>query len=312
MPTLTLGVDIGGSHILSAAVNTQTGQILEPTRAFQKVDNKGSQEAILTTWASALNRSLEQVDRSDLNGIGFAMPGPFNFQTGIALYEGESLNDKYGALYQVDVAQALRPFLIYDDLPMRFLNDATSFAVGVAWFGKAKDARKSLSITLGTGLGSAYVEDGVPVVTRADVAKHGCLWHLPYRDGMADDYFSTRWFVKSYRARSGQEVSGVKEIAARAPQEATARQLFEEFGHNLGSFLAPWLRKFPAEVLVLGGNITGAFELFAPSLRHALREADVATELAVSVLKEDAALIGSARTLEADFWERVKDDLPVI
>ena len=72
------------------------------------------------------------------------------------------------------------------------MNDASSFAVGEAWAGSASKFDRSLSITLGTGFGSAFISNRIPIVDGPLVPKLGCIYHLPYRDGIADDYFSTR------------------------------------------------------------------------------------------------------------------------
>ncbi len=304
---LTIGVDIGGGHILSAAIDTAEGKILDETRSYVKVDNKGTTDEIMKTWSKGLNMTLSKIDTDRLAGIGFAMPGPFNYKTGLAMFER---NDKYEALYNVNVVDELRGLLSVPDISMRFLNDATSFAVGVSWLGKAQNFKKSISITLGTGFGSAYIEDGLPIVEREDVPEHGCFWYLPFKDGIADDYFSTRWFLKEYKDVMGGEASGVKEIAEAAREDAATKAIFDTFGKNMGEFFVPWLKKFPADIIVMGGNVSGAFDLFSDSLKDVLIRNNINTVLAVSELLEDAALIGSARLFEEDFWQKVKDSLP--
>ena len=63
--------------------------------------------------------------------------------------------------------------------------------------------KKSLSITLGTGFGSAFISDRIPIVDGPLVPKIGCVYHLPYRDGIADDYFSTRGLLGRYKKHYG-------------------------------------------------------------------------------------------------------------
>jgi len=306
---LTIGTDIGGGHILSAAIDTLEGKIIEPSRAYVKVNNKASREEILKTWAQALNLSIGKVDASKLAGIGFAMPGPFDYKTGLAMFEG---NDKYEALYGVNIREELPAFLAVPGLALRFMNDATSFAVGVSWLGEAKGYSRVIAITLGTGFGSAYVEDGIPVVNREDVAGQGCFWHLPYKEGIVDDYFSTRWFVKEYARLTGEKVQGVKEIAEAAEKSEAARGIFRAFGRSLGEFFVPWLRLFPADILVMGGKAAHAFDLFGGALQAVFRENGIPARIAVSGMMEDAALIGSARLFDEAFWEKVEADLPVL
>ncbi|MFY0601974.1 MAG: ROK family protein [Cyclobacteriaceae bacterium] len=305
--SITIGVDIGGGHILSAAVDTQKKVILRETSVYSEVDRNGNLEDIMKAWSTCLNSTISQVGRESIAGIAFAMPGPFNYKTGIAYFEG---NDKYGALYGIEILKELSRHLEVPNLPMRFLNDATAFTVGEAWFGKAAGYEKAVALTLGTGLGSAFVDHGKPVVLREDVPEHGCLWHLPYKDGIADDYFSTRWFVNTYKERTGIGVEGVKEVFEKASEDESAMMLFEEFGTNMAMFLKPWLNKFNPGVIVLGGNVSKAFEAFSPALLGALHKEGITTKFVCSELMEDAALIGSARLFEKSFWDQVKNDLP--
>ena len=99
------------------------------------------------------------------------------------------------------------------------MNDASSFAVGEAWAGSATKVKRSLSITLGTGFGSAFISDRIPIVDGPLVPKIGCVYHLPYRDGIADDYFSTRGFWAGIRNITGKELKGVKELAELASSD---------------------------------------------------------------------------------------------
>ncbi len=311
MKKYTVGVDIGGGHILSAIVDNMERRLLDATKSYVKVNNKGSFEEIMTSWSSALNQSVKHIDPNELEGIGFAMPGAFNYKEGIGMFEEG--NKKYLALYKVNIREALTPYLETDvQLPFRYLNDATAFAVGEAWVGKAKGASKSIAVTLGTGLGSAFVDEGVPVVKRGDVPKEGCLWHLPFKDRLVDDYFSTRWFTITYEKRFGKKVAGAKELADMAKNSPEIMALFIEFGNNLGEMFTPWLKKFPAEVIVMGGNITGAFNLFGPSMLECFDKQGIKTQVKISDLMEDSALLGSTRLFEDTFWDQVKDQLPTL
>jgi glucokinase len=307
MKNIGIGVDIGGSHIVCCAIDMSSGQPIEGTEVEEKVDNKGTKEEIFETWAKALNGTIKTIDTDSLIGIGFAMPGAFNYKTGVASFEG---TEKYGQLYDVNVKEELPKYLDVENAELRFINDASAFAVGEAWFGKAKESKGSISITLGTGFGSAFVENDIPVVERDDVPSSGCFWHLPYKDGIADDYFSTRWFVNSYEEMTGQKASGVKDVAVAAAEGGQAQELFDEFGRQMGDFLIPWLKKFKPEALVIGGNVSKAFDLFYPSFHKQLQANSIELNVFVSELMEEAALIGSARLLDENFWAKVKDDLP--
>ncbi len=298
-----VGSDIGGSHITCALIDLEHQMILPETRVTCAVDNTASAEVILGVWAEAVGETILGIAVDELAGIGFAMPGPFDYVNGIALFERV---EKYLGLYGVNVSEGIRKRLkLPERVSVRYMNDASAFAVGEAWMGVAAETAKCVGITLGTGFGSAFIDNGLPVVDREDTPKMGCVWHLPYKDAIADEYFSTRWFVRSYAALTGENLPGVKEIADVARQDPKIAALFAEYGAGIGAFLGPWLKTFGAEVLVIGGNTVGASDLFLPAFEKALAELECTTRIEWSELKEDAAVIGSARLLEPAYWTRI-------
>ncbi|MFH0759958.1 MAG: ROK family protein [Bacteroidota bacterium] len=299
-----VGSDIGGSHITCALIDLEHQMILPESRVKCRLNNKASADEILGVWSEAVGETILGIDLGDLAGIGFAMPGPFDYVNGIALFK---LVDKYLGLYGVNVTEGIKKKLgLSPKLPFRYMNDASAFAVGEAWMGVAAEVRKSVAITLGTGFGSAFIDNGIPVVDRDDVPKKGCVWHLPVQDSIADDYFSTRWYQKKYTELTGKTQPGVKEIAQEARQDPKIAALFTEYGTNSGAFLGEWLNRFGAEVLVIGGNMAREADLFMPAFEKSLAKLNCKTRIAWSELKEDAAIIGSARLLDTTYWSRIE------
>jgi glucokinase len=307
---IAIGTDIGGSHISCAAIDLVSGRIIKDTLTGRPVDNQALAEVIIGTWTEALSDVLSKVHRENVKGIGFAMPGPFDYVKGICYIKGVA---KYENLYGLNITDAIAKGLrVSDGFLIRFMNDASAFAVGEAWSGSASEFNRSLSITLGTGFGSAFISKRIPIVDGNDVPKLGCIYHLPYKDGIADDYFSTRGLLSRYKKLTGKELAGVKELASLAGTEKAVKNLFTDFGDNAGLFLAPWLKKFKAEILVIGGNISHAYNLFGDVFENRLKKENCFCEVAISKLKEDAALLGSGYLLDDDFWRSVQHALPLM
>ena len=305
MKKFAIGADIGGSHISCVVVDLENEIIIRESCTTVEIDNKASAEEILGKWSEALQFSISLIEKNYLAGIGFAMPGPFDYARGIALFTPAVA--KFEHLYGINVADFLKKKLdLGFGTDVRFMNDAVSFAVGEAWMGKVKEFGRSVAITLGTGFGSAFIDHGIPVVEGDEVPTNGYVYHLPFGDGIADEYFSTRWCIKRYAEKTGILVSGVKEISVAATSNPLALEVFTEFGANLGEFLIPILSKFRAEALVIGGNITGAYHLFGHHFEQSIQRQGIKIIVGLSVLKEDAALIGSARLLDENFYFRVK------
>lgn len=308
--SIAIGTDIGGSHISCAAVDLVSGKILNDTLTERVVDNQAQATKIIAVWADALSAVLEKVSLEKVKGIGFAMPGPFDYVKGICYIRGVA---KYENLYGFNITDAIASSLdVPEDFLIRFMNDASAFAVGEAWAGSASKANRSLSITFGTGFGSAFISNRIPIVDGDEVPKMGCIYHIPYRDGIADDYFSTRGLLGRYKSATGKELNGVKELAELVSSDKIVSDLFNDFGENAGLFLAPYLKKFKAEILVIGGNISHAYALFGNVFENRLKKEGYRGEVAISTLKEDAALLGSAYLLDDSFWSSVQHALPLM
>ncbi len=304
---IAIGVDVGGSHIVSAAVNLNNYEILPNTTFSVKVNNKEHKDIVLENWSRAINRTIESVSSQKSVNIGIAIPGPFNYVTGVAMFEGD--NDKYESLYGVSIPEELPKYIKGNAVNLRFLNDATSFGVGVSTQGKAKDCKKIIVLTLGTGFGSAFIKNGLPQVNTIEVPEGGCLWDKPYKSGISDDYFSTRWCIDRYCELTSDLMKGVKEIAAANNDHS--RTVFNDFGLNMADFMIPFIEKFQPEIIVMGGNISKASSLFLPSFKSELQKKGLQLDFEISNLMEDAAIIGSSRLFEPHFWNSVKDNLPV-
>jgi glucokinase len=307
---IAIGTDIGGSHISCAAIDLVSGKIIRNTLTERSVDNQAQANTIIGTWTQALSAVLKKVPLENVKGIGFAMPGPFDYVKGISYIRGVA---KYENLYGINITDAISNSLsVKDGFLIRFMNDASSFAVGEAWAGSAANFNRSLSITLGTGFGSAFIRNRIPIVDGPEVPKLGCIYHLPFKDGIADDYFSTRGLLSRYKKLTRKELDGVKELAALAGTEKAVTDLFIDFGENTGLFLAPWLNKFKAEILVIGGNISHAYNLFGDAFEIRLKKENCFCKVAISKLKEDAALLGSGYLLDDEFWRSVQHALPLM
>ena len=313
MSKLLIGADIGGSHISCMTVDPADHSVINEFSVRKDVDSQADSETILTAWIAALSELIKLTGKSSLAGIGFAMPGPFDYQAGIAWFKGVK---KFDSLYGINIRQELRHRLgLAETIPVRFINDATAFAIGEAWIGKASGFRRCMAITLGTGFGSAFLRDGIPVTEGNEVPKDGCVWHIPYGNSIANDYFSTPWFVERFEELTGNRVAGVKEILEvlsypfiHNPVSTIHHPssiIFQEFGSNLGAFLAPFLNTFKAECLVIGGSIANGFPHFKDPLEAALEAGNCNIPVFVSEMGELAAIAGAARLCDDNFYKEI-------
>lgn len=286
-----IGADIGGSHISSAVVDLQTG-VLCTSVQVTPINNKASALEILDGWCSNLSETMRCSDIK-VDKIGFAFPGPFDYQKGISLISGVNKFDK---IYGLDVGESIRSVLgtATSDMQFRYVNDASAFALGECLGGATREDDRVVALTLGTGVGSGFVAHRKLVDNSVEVPDNGWVYCLPFEDGIVDDAFSTRWIIKRYKELTGKEVSGAKDVADMYNADRSARQLFEEYGERMAAFVAPLLDKFHSRSLVLGGNISRAYPLFAQPLINGLSRQGLEVSVKPSELLDKAAMIGAA------------------
>ena len=284
---LVIALDVGGTSVKSALV--APGGHISGNSSLTSIDSSGEAEDILGAFAKIIRAHLDECRASNLLGVVFGFPGPFDYAAGICLIEGV---EKYGAIYGVNMRDALRTRLNLGDIPILFRNDAEAAVVGEARYGAGRDYHRLIGVTLGTGCGSAFLVDGVPVDSGPGVPPNGWLYPVLFRGLRADDIFSSRGLESRLRS-AGVREHNVKAAAAVARAgDRAARQVFEAFGADLGSFLDPHAVAFAAEAVLVLGQIAGAMDLFGPPLLQTLSVPALPGEHG-----PDAALLGAADLL---------------
>lgn len=288
-----LGADVGGSHISAALVNASDGSILEETFCRSPVDPHTDSAAILLQWTGVLKEALSKRPLHHLKGIGISMPGPFDYENGISHIDGVS---KYNALFGINIRQVLTDELqLPPRLPVVFENDAKCFGLGECLDGEAARFERTIGITLGTGLGAVFLEQGNILTSGEGVAPGGYLYNIPFEKGPAEDLLSARGILGTYHELSGAGATNVKEIAVRALQgDVHALSAFTLFGGRLGRYLSPWLSRFRADCLVIGGGIARSHTLFLPALQQELEKEHIQVTIKISEKMELSSIAGAA------------------
>jgi glucokinase len=281
--SIVIGADIGGSHITAACVDLEKKQMITASLVRCTVHSLGTAQQVISEWAHCIKDAAGQ---HAVSKVCLAMPGPFDYAEGICLIQDQ---DKYPMLYGLNVKKLLASALDISAEDIYINNDAACFLQGEVFCGSVRGFDKVIGVTLGTGLGSAVYENGV--------SHSADLWKMPFHHGMAEDYLSARWFLKSYAAVTGNTIQGVRELAAMAPANEWVNNLFNEFGTNLALFLNRFVADTGAQAVVIGGNIAQAFPLFKHALITGVQNHFPGITIVPSLLGEQAALIGAG-----SFW----------
>ena len=237
---------------------------------------------------------VEVAVRLELAGL---VRGPFDYHRGIGLFKGVG---KFDALLDVNLADRLHAALPHLTGDITFVNDADAFAVGEWRQGVTAAAARSVGITLGSGVGSSFLDNGIPVTSGPIVPPHGRAHRLKIGNADLEDVVSRRAILARYLAGPnvtsalGLDVHDVFNRSRGGDDWAT--QVLEDAFSALGGALAPWFTRFQATAVAFGGAMTGSWDLILPSLRRGLITAGAGIDIALLPWAdtERSALVGAA------------------
>lgn len=286
-------LEIGGSHVSSALVNRRTGQLVAGSRHRRAIKPGASAEELVGGFASA----MIELDAAPDTPWAAAIPGPFDYRRGIGRFKGVG---KFDALLDVNLTSRLHAALPQLTGGITFVNDADAFAVGEWRQGVTAAAARCVGITLGSGIGSAFLDNGTPVHTGPTVPPHGRAHRLKIGDADLEDVVSRRAILTRYLTGPGVTPApglDVHDVCDRSREgNSWATQVIQDAFGALGRALAPWFTRFDATAVAFGGGMTGSWDLILPPLRRGLIEAGARADIDLlpSADTEGSALIGAA------------------
>ena len=207
-------------------------------------------------------------------------------------------------------------------VPVLLENDATCAAHAEASYGAGRDASSLVLVTLGTGIGGAFVLDGR--VWRGASGMAGEFGHMQVvpdgapcecgRRGCWEQYSSGSALVRDARSRLGTEPTVLSELcdgdpdrltgpmvtAAAADGDLVARGAFTRIGEWLGVGLANLVAALDPALLVVGGGVSEAGDRLLEPARESLARSLVGVGHRVvplvvpAALGPQAGLIGAA------------------
>uniref|UniRef100_UPI003563D249 ROK family protein n=1 Tax=Mariniphaga sediminis TaxID=1628158 RepID=UPI003563D249 len=288
---LYLIIDAGGTYFKSAIADAEA-EIL-PGSTFQTRSwSEGPAVKIMNAYRETISFGLDCIrgERANLSGIGIATPGPFDYKMGMPL-----MKHKFSAIYGLKL-----PELIYKmpgmqpEIPICFMHDANAALAGEIWKGNARGFDNTALVTLGTGLGFAFSENGeVRYNTQGGPARS--IFTLPYGNGVLEDYVSKRGILKMYQLKSGKlgddiKVSDIGKWANGG--DIKCIEIFKEVGSILAKALYEILDQKGIQCLLFGGQISRSFHHMEESLKAGLEKIKSLQKISEVKNIEHAALLG--------------------
>jgi glucokinase len=287
-----IGIDIGGTNLRGALVRP-SGEIVSRFRLKSAISNGA--DSFLERLTEEVVKLTEDAAAYGLQvqGVGLGIPGligndgTIHSSVNLRPLEGMNLSRLFSSRLQIPVVSA---------------NDANLIALGEVWAGAGQGMQSVAVITIGTGLGSGLVLDG-KLWTGAGgfAAEFGHLTVEPEglpcpcgNRGCLEQYVSAAALSRYGGGRTPKELA----LLAQAG-EPVACAAFDAIGYWLGTALAGLLNVLNIEGVIIGGGVSGGFDLFAPMLRKTIQQrafSQIAEQVLVcqAALGDDAGLVGGA------------------
>ena len=149
MKSYSIGIDIGGTKILIALVNKETGEVI---CANKKKTSKGNKK-ILSKLIDGISELCAEnsIDLRTVSSIGIGSSGLIDRENGIII-SAPNLES-----YDFELADELKKVF---NLPVFVGNDVEAGTLGEMKFGAGRNCDDFMCIFIGTGIGSAIVKDG--------------------------------------------------------------------------------------------------------------------------------------------------------
>ncbi len=151
MNSYSIGIDLGGTKILTGIVDKKTGEVISFIKKKTKKD-KGA-EKIIQKIINSINEVLEnsQVKLSAIDNIGIGVAGQIDREKGIII------NAPNIDLNNIELKQLLEKEF---NKPVFLGNDVEIATIGEMYFGAGKGEKDYVCIFVGTGIGSGIVQEG--------------------------------------------------------------------------------------------------------------------------------------------------------
>lgn len=259
---MQIGVDFGGTKIEAAALGPD-GRFL----ARRRMPNPGIYDAALETV-----RTLVETIESDIGEratVGVGMPGSMSLSSDtIRNANSVWLN---GRRFRDDLVATL-------GRNVRVANDANCLALSEASDGATKGAAVAFAVILGTGCGGGLTINGRLIEGANGIGGEWGHMPLPWPSGAEVDgplcWCGKRgcletWISGSGLSRDYEQATGMRksaqEIAAAARTEGVVEAVaaLDRYIHRLGRALAVVCNIVDPEVIVLGGGLSNAPEIYA-------------------------------------------------
>jgi glucokinase len=308
-----VGIDLGGTNIAAGLVDLDGNIIYKDSVPTQR---ERQYQEIIKDMAMLAKEVIEKsnVPMEKVKSIGVGSPGTPDCKNGIIVYNN-NLNFR-----NVPIREEMQKYL---DLPVYVDNDANCAALAESAAGAAKGTKTSVTITLGTGIGSGIIIDGkvysgfnfaggeightVIVVDgeQCTCGRKGC-WEA-YASATALIRQTKRAAVENPESAINKLVDGdLDKIDAKTAFDAaklgdeTGEAVVKQYIKYIAEGVINVINIFMPEVLVIGGGVCKEGDYLLNPLKEMVKagvyskEEIPQTQIKTAQLGNDAGIVGAA------------------
>ncbi|MHB1481255.1 MAG: ROK family protein [Bellilinea sp.] len=325
MEPIVIGVDLGGTNVRVGAV-TAAGKLLASDKTPIKAQ-RGPQYG-LERIINLIEQVRANAGGAPLLGIGVGSTGPINREHG-------RVQNPY-TLPTWENVNILDPLRGHFGVPAVLENDADVAALGEAWLGAGRGVERLAAVTVGTGIGTAFIYRGQ--IYRGFGGHHGEGGHMLLDPDGPECYCGGRgcWEMlaagpaigRLAREAAEREPSLMLELAGGDLQKISASHMVTaahqgdpaalKVADQVGVYLAWGMVNLVAllmpECVVLSGGVMEAFKLFEPAFkrvfyRHNIMAPVEQIKIVHAQLGSQAGILGAARAILNHIEENSNDPI---
>lgn len=253
---MKIGIDLGGSHVAIGVVDSN-GVIIE--KKERRILAKEKKDICSFIEEYIVENVNEIIQKHNISSIGIAIPGTLNKTTVI-----KSVNL---GLENYNIVERLKEKI---SLPIKIKNDAKCAALAENKFGSLKNYKRSIFLTLGTGIGGAVIINN-QLLDTGDLPGMEIGHMVIQKDGLPcncgnkgcfEKYASMKALKNNLRAELGlDETTRGQELLDMIRNNNSSNKSYlkiekivNEFIENLGVGIGNLINLFEPEAIVIGGS----------------------------------------------------------
>jgi len=302
---IVLAADLGGTKVAAALVNRK-GKVL--ARKSVSVDASSTLAPVKQIVELARKLAGGKVVRGRIAAMGVAVPG-------LVRRDGTVWAPNLPGWKRMALARRLHQAL---GVPVVVESDRNAAVLGEAWRGAARGKNDAIVLMLGTGIGAGILSGGRLVRGAHELS--GCVGWMVVTDqhgpetqgvGQLESLAAGPAIASAAKRKLAQGIGGLLEeipaeainayeVAAAARRgDVASIEVYLEAGRLLGYGVANLVSLFDPEMVVIGGGLAKASDLFLDALRKAMKEraqpiSGKQVRVVVSRLVDKANLLGAA------------------